>query len=140
MIDVLTPLAATNFTNASNSLSHGMGSAYGLFGVASIVVLMSFALFVGSKVSRIEWVHKKLIAFSESLYYTVVGIASTVVLSIFVAPVYLLSKADGETQQWVLVVIGGLITAYVVFTILGYIVDRLIVTNLREYVSEKESE
>jgi len=38
----------------------------------------------------------------------------------------------------VLYAIGGLIAAYVVFTILGYIVDRLIVTNLREYIKERD--
>jgi len=130
----------TNFSNASSNMANSFGTAGALLPVLAVLIAVLAALIIGSNVSRIEWVHKKLIAFSESLYYTVVGIASTVVITVFAAPVYLLSKADGKTQQWVLVVIAGLVAAYVVFTTLGYIVDRLIVTNLQEYVSEKESE
>jgi len=128
---------STNYSNASSSMANSFGTAGALLPVLAVLIAVLAALIIGSNVSRIEWFHKKMIAFSQTLYYTVVGIASTVVIAVFVAPVYLLSQADGETKQWVLYAIGGLIVAYVVFTILGYIVDRLIVTNLREYIKER---
>jgi len=132
MIDPL--LLATNLTNASSSLQNNVGSAWSMAGIAGIVVIVAVAaVFVGSSVSRIEWVHEKLQTFSQSLYYTAVGLASTVVVGVVVSPLYFLSQADGETQQFALYAVGGLLVAYVVFTGLGYVVDSVILSTWREY-------
>jgi len=135
---ITTIALSTNMTNASSSLTDGFGSSGGLVPIISIVIIVSVAIFVGSSVSRIEWFHDKLKTFSQSLYYTAIGVASTIVLGVFVAPIYYISQADGQTQKWALIGIAGVIVAYVVFTILGYVVDYLIVSNLREYMEAQE--
>lgn len=132
MIDPL--LLSTNLTNASSGIQNSVGSAWSLTGIAGIVVIVAVAaVFVGSSVTRIEWFHEKLQTFSESLYYTAVGLASTVVVGVIIAPMYYVSQADGETQQLALYAVGGLLAAYVVFTGLGYVVDSVILSTWREY-------
>jgi len=119
--------------NASSSLQGSVNSAWGLFPVLGVVLIAVAAVFVGSEVQRIEWLHDKLKTFSASLYYTAIGLASTLVVGVLVAPMYYLSRADGQTQKYVLYAIGGLLVAYIVFTGLGYVVDRTILSNVREY-------
>lgn len=132
-------LQATNetFQNASQGLNGGVANSFGLVGpVIGVLLIAVLAVFVGSSVSRIQWVHEKLQAFSETLYYTAVGLASTVVLGVVVAPLYLLSQADGQTQAYVGYAIVGLVLAYGVFTALGYVVDRYLLETWREYQAE----
>ncbi len=132
-------LQATNetFQNATNGLNGGVANSFGLVGpVIGVLLIAVLAVFVGSSVSRIQWAHEKLQAFSETLYYTAVGLASTVVLGVVVAPLYLLSQADGQTQAYVGYAIVGLVLAYGVFTVLGYVVDRYLLETWREYQAE----
>jgi len=125
-------LTSANFTNASNSLAGG-ASSFGLLGTTFVVVIIAvIGVFVGSSVSRIEWVHEKLQTFSQSLYYTAVGLASTVVVGVVVSPIYFISQADGQTKTYALYAVGGLLLAYVVFTGLGLVVDRVILSTYRE--------
>jgi len=135
---ITTIALSTNMTNASSSMTNGFAASYELFPVVGIVVIATVTIFVGGSVSRIEWFHDKLKAFSRSLYYTFVGVAATLTVSVFVSPIYYVSQADGQTQKWALIGIAGVIVAYVVFTILGYVVDYLIVSNLREYMEAQE--
>jgi hypothetical protein len=127
-------LLTTNFSNATNSLNGSIGSTFGLLPIVGIVVIVAVvAVFVGSSVARIEWVHEKLQTFSQSLYYTFVGLASTVVLGVILTPIYFVSQADSGTQKLALYAVGGLIIAYVVFTGLGVVVDRVLLSTWREY-------
>jgi len=132
MIDPL--LLTANFSNASSSLQTSVGSAWSVGGIAAIVVIVAIAaVFVGSSVTRIQWVHEKLQTFSESLYYTAVGLASTVVVGVVVSPIYFVSQADGETKTFALYVVGGIVLSYLIFTLLGYVVDKIILSTWREY-------
>jgi len=129
-------LQATNSTlqNASSGISSGMASSYGMSITAFIIVIVAVvAVFVGSSVRRIQWVHDKLKAFSQTLYYTAVGLGATVVVGVVVAPIYYLSTADGQTQAYVGYAVGGLVGAYVVFTLVGYVVDHVILSTWRDY-------
>jgi ABC-type Fe3+ transport system permease subunit len=108
--------------------------------VVAVVVIAVVAVFVGSSVSRIQWVHEKLQAFSQTLYYTAVGLASTVVVGVVVSPVYFLSRADGQTQAYAGYAMAGLVLAYGVFTTLGYVVDHYLLETWREYHEEHLSE
>ena len=127
-------LESANLSNASSSLQGNVNSAFGLSAVVVVVLLaIVMALFVGSSVTRIQWVHEKLQTFSESLYYTAIGLASTVVVGVLVAPLYYVSQADGQTQTYALYALGGVILAYVGFTSLGYVVDRVVLSTWREY-------
>jgi len=111
-----------------------MGSTFGILPIAAVVIIVAVAaVFVGSSVTRIEWFHEKLETFSESLYYTAVGLASTVVVGVIIAPMYFVSQADGGTQRIALYAVGGLLVAYIVFTLLGYVIDRVILSTWREY-------
>jgi len=134
-----TLLQASNetFQNASNGLSGGMGNSFGLVApVVAVVVIAVVAVFVGSSVSRIQWVHEKLQAFSHTLYYTAVGLASTFLVSVVVAPLYELSQADGQTQAYAGYAIVGVVLAYGGFTVLGYVVDHYLLETWREYQEE----
>jgi len=132
------PLETANLTNASSSVTNGFANSMDLFPVVIVVGLITLAVFVGTSVSRIEWFHDKLKAFSQSLYYTIIGVASTVIAGVVFSPLYYLSRADGETQALVGYAVGGLVVAYIVFTGLGYVVDRYILTNVRTYLDEQD--
>jgi hypothetical protein len=130
-------LDTANLSNASSSLQTNINSGYSLTGVAFITVLVAVAVvFLYSDVKRIEWFHDKLKTFSRSLYYTAIGLASTVVIGAIFAPLYYLSQSDGQTQTYALYAVGGVIVAYGVFTGLGYIVDKVILSSWREYKQE----
>jgi len=127
-------LDTANLSNASSGLQATSGNSFGLVGTALLTVLLAVALvFVGSHASRIEWLHTKLKAFSRSLYYTAVGLASTLVLGVVVTPMWYLSQADGQTQTYALYAVGGVILAYIAFTGLGYVVDKIMLSSWREY-------
>jgi len=63
-------------------------------------------------------------------------VTSPSAFSVVVAPLYLLSQADGQTQAYVGYAIVGLVLAYGVFTLLGYVVDRYLLETWREYQAE----
>lgn len=131
--------ASAEYLNASTDMVSGFGDSFGLALPVVAIVLAAMALvFIGSSVQRIEWLHEKLKAFSQSLYYTAVGVATTVVLAVFAAPVYLIAQADGETRGIIGVVAGAVVLGYVVFTALGWVVDRTVMANLRAYVEQQE--
>lgn len=138
--------AANNTTNAtlanaSANLTNSFSSSFQLAGpLVAILVIAVAAVFVGNSVSRIEWVHQKLKAFSETLYYTAVGLASTIVVAVVSAPFYLLGTADGETQAMVGYAAIGLIVAYAVFTGLGYLVHNTILATWSEYRNEIQAD
>jgi len=119
--------------NASASISSNVGSANGLSSVFIILVFIAIAVFVGSSVARIEWVHKRLKVVAKTLPYAAIGLASTVFVGMVAMPIYLLSRLDGETQAWVGIAIVGLVAAYGAFTLVGYVVDTYILVNVRAY-------
>jgi len=134
---------ATNqtFNNASSAIDGSMANSFGLLGPTfALIVVAVAAVFIGSEVQRIEWLHQKLKAFSQTLHYTVIGLAASIVVGVLVAPMYYLSQTDGQTQTYVLYAVGGLIGAYIVFTVLGYVVDHLILSNVREYRDQLDVE
>lgn len=135
-----TTTTTTGLQNASASLTNGFGSSFGLFGPILVVLVAAIVLvFVGSHVNRIEWLHDKLKAFSRSLYYTAVGVGFSLFVALFATPVYYLSQADGQTQARVGYALAGLVGAYVVFTGLGWVVEKTLMTNVRAYMEQLEA-
>jgi len=127
---------ATNesLANASASLQGASGSTFGLVPPLIATVVVAIALvFIGSSVQRIEWLHTKLLAFSRSLYYTVVGVATTIAIGVIAAPLYYVSQADGQTKTYIGYAIGAVVGGYLVFTGLGYVVDRVVLSSVRKY-------
>jgi len=130
-----------SLANASSSLQGGVGSTYGLLGAAFATVVFAVVLtFLLSSVQRIEWLHSKLQAFSHSLYYTAVGLATSVLIGLIALPFYVFTRLDGNTQGTVLLAFGGLVGLYVVLTGVGYVFDRLVVETIWEYQEQQATE
>jgi len=119
--------------NASASISSNVAGANGLSSVFIILVFIAIAVFVGSSVARIEWVHKRLKVVAKTLPYAAIGLVSTVAIGLVSLPLYAFSQMDGDTKAWVGIAIVGLVAAYGAFTLVGYVVDTYILVNVRAY-------
>jgi hypothetical protein len=138
MTNVTTTAANATLHNASSDVTSAFGSSTELVPLLVVVAVLAAGLMVGSSVARISWVHDKLKVFSRTLYYAIVGGLTAVALGAVAYPVYRIAQADPGTRQLAVKALAAVVGGYVVLSVLGYVIDRTVLTNLREYMAELE--
>ena len=138
MTNVTTTAANATLHNASADVTSAFGSTMDLVPAIVVISVLVVGVAVGSSVARISWVHDKLKVFSRTLYYAIVGGLTAVALGAVAYPVYRMAQADPGTRQLAVKALAAIVGGYVVLSVLGYVIDRTVLTNLREYMNELE--
>lgn len=132
------------FSNASSTISNGLGSAVGLAG--SVIVAISLAVLVHLALTSYEryklarYIGEQLAATTE---YAIKGIAVIITLGGITLPLYLLATADSNTQGMVGTATVVIIVGYAGLVALGYAGDRVYsywMAHHDEYAEQYESE
>jgi len=130
MTTPVTPTTNGTLSNASvatNSLAFG-GDGFGPIALLLVYILVALvaAQFVAPWLASSRLLSGVGAHIVQSLRYAIKGIAATAVLALGGIPGYYLVTADGAARGVALEVIGALLGAYVLLTVIGVLADRAV--------------